>query len=526
MNKSKFKGIKIPAFLAAVLLAAAALGLSAFTWPWDNGTEIMTADGQPVYKGKDAKYVFLFIGDGMALPQINAAEAYLSATCKDGIKPEKLILSQFPSQGLTTTYSADAFITDSAAASTAIACGRKTNSGVIAMDPEKKNNFKTIAEMARDNGMKVGIVSSVSIDHATPACFYSHETTRNNYYEIATQIADSGFDYFAGGGMKGNSAKKRKDRPNVINILNGKGYSVVDNKADFMAISPADNLKVVAYDRYLDGDYALSFELDRPADSISLAEFTAKGIDILDNDKGFFMMVEGGKIDWACHANDAGSSIRDTLAFDEAIGVALDFYNKHPEETMIVVTGDHECGGMTLGFAGTKYGSFFDKVRYQTKSYIAFDEELAAYKETHKAKDARLADLHDAIEGAFGLVKLSAEDRRRLEKMTGNEAARATLAMAFSDYEYARVEEAFARSIKGEQEKSSNTDTYLLYGGYEPLSVTLTHILNNKAGIAWTSYSHTGVPVPTFAKGLGHAMFNGYYDNTAIFNRMTQIMGL
>ncbi len=502
-------------------LAIAFMLLSAFAWPWSKEA-ITIEDGQPVYNGKPAKYTFLFIGDGMALPQINAAEAYVSALEADGINPVKLNLTQLPSQGLTTTYSHNAFITDSAAAATALATGKKTNSGVIAMDPEKKIAYKTIAEMAKEKGLKVGIVSSVSIDHATPASFFAHEPTRKNYYEISAQMADSGFDYFAGGGMKGNSVKKRKDRPDLTAELSDAGYTITDNRADFLKLQAMDGQKVVAYDKFIDVDYALTYEIDRPEKSISLAEFTAKGIELLKGDEGFFMMVEGGKIDWACHANDAGATIQDTLAFDEAVGVALDFYSKHPSDTAIIVTGDHETGGMTLGFAGTKYGSFYDKIRYQSMSYQGFDEKFAEYKAS--AKSPKLSDIYEEIEAAFGLVVLDANERADLQKLAEQDiaAAKATLAMALTDKELNQLKAAFKRSISGQE----SDDDYMLYGGYEPVSVTLTHLLNNKAGIAWTTYSHTGVPVATFATGLGHKMFNGYYDNTDIFSRIAQIMNV
>lgn len=153
------------------------------------------------------KYIFLFIGDGMGLPQRNAAEIYLVSTEKIATAPglateTKLVMNTFPAQGMSTTYAADRLITGSAAAATALATGYKTNIGVINLDPTKTKKFKTIAEMAKESGMKIGIISSVSIDHATPAGFYAHQPSRGNYYEIAVEMAKSDFDYFAGGETK------------------------------------------------------------------------------------------------------------------------------------------------------------------------------------------------------------------------------------------------------------------------------------------------------------------------------------
>ena len=161
-----------------------------------------TASTETMVQELKAKNVLLFIGDGMAMPQINAAEAYLNSIAGTGPGVRKLAFTQFPAQGLTTTYSSNAFITDSAAAGTAIACGQKTESGVIAMNASRTEELPTIAELAKDAGMKVGIISSVNLDHATPAVFYAHNESRNNYYEINMEMAGSNFDYFAGGEVR------------------------------------------------------------------------------------------------------------------------------------------------------------------------------------------------------------------------------------------------------------------------------------------------------------------------------------
>ena len=445
----------------------------------------------------NAKYVFLFIGDGMAMPQINAAEAYLNE--KNGAEPgvKKLTFTRFPAQGLTTTYSSNAFITDSAAAGTAIACGEKTESGVIAMNGARTESLPTIAEMAKDAGMKVGIISSVNLDHATPAVFYSHNETRQNYYEINMAMAASDFDYFAGGMVR--TGKTPEGEKSAHDLMTERGFTIASDRASFEALSPSGR-QVYAYNHGFAFN-ALDYSMDMENDDITLAEFTRKGIELLDNENGFFMMVEGGKIDWACHANDAAASIHDTIAFDDAVREAVGFYNQHPDETVIIVTGDHETGGLTLGFAGTGYDSAFAEIDNQKMSFEAFDQFVIAPYRDANGKNGELADLMPEIEKNFGLT-------------------------ALTDYERDMLETAFARSMGNEEEKSSETQEYLLYGGYEPLSVTLTHLLNQRAGLAWTSYSHTGVPVQTFALGIGEEMFNGYYDNTDIFRNMKSIMNL
>ena len=441
-----------------------------------------------------AKYVMLFIGDGMAMPQINSAEAYLSAQA--GARPgvTKLTFTRFPAQGLTTTYDAGSFITDSASAGTAIASGHKTLSGTINMDESKTTAYKTIAEYAKEAGMKVGVVSSVNLDHATPASFYAKQDSRSKYYDINMQLANSDFDYFAGGMVRID--KTPEGEKSAHDVMAERGWQIASTRGELAALVPG--VQAYAYCSTSFTGNSLDYAMDQEADDVALAEYVEKGIELLDNENGFFMMVEGGKIDWACHANDAAASIKNTLAFDAAIQKGIDFCNAHPDETVIIVTGDHETGGLALGFAGTKYSSAFTEINKQTMSYEAFNTYvLAPFKKDNP--NGELADLMPEIEKAFGLAGLS-------------------------DYEADMLEDAFARSMEGEDAIASETQDYLLYGGYEPLTVTITHLLNQRAGLAWTSYSHTGVPVQTFAMGVGQDMFNGYYDNTDIFKKMYEIM--
>lgn len=456
-----------------------------------------------------AKYVFLFIGDGMGLPQSNAAEMYkasLAGFDKPGIV--KLNFNEFPAQGMTTTYSIDSLITDSAAAGTAMASGVKTTNAGLGVDGQNKP-VKTIAEMARDAGYKVGIVSSVSLDHATPAAFYAHQPTRKNMYEISMELSKSGFDYFAGGGLVDPDGKKSKmqgEKLNAIEAASKAGYVVVNDVTGFKALKPGH--KALFINPRLQDSQAMAYAMDNAPGDVTLADLTAKGIELLDNKKGFFMMVEGGKIDWACHANDALASIKDTLAFEDAVTQAIAFYKKHPKDTLIIVTGDHETGGLTLGFAGTKYESYFSRLNGQKISYVAFDEKFESFKKANA--NPRFEQAMTMVEQDFGL------------KIAGDVKD----PMVLKDYELASLKDAFARAMAGDYEKSRNDQEYLLYGGYNPFSVTVTHILNQKAGLGWTSYSHTGVPVLTTAIGAGSERFNGFYDNTDMFLKMTEIMGL
>lgn len=443
------------------------------------------------------KYVFFFIGDGMATAQRMAAEEYLKSQGKDG-----LVMNTFPAYGMATTYQNDRFITDSAAAGTALATGVKTNGGYIGVDP----NFtpvENMAEMAKKNGMKVGIVSSVTINHATPASFYAHQKSRNMYYEIGLDLANSGFDYFGGGGpVDPDGERSENPQENVIEAAIANGYTVVTDKEAFMALTP-ESSNVWAYTEV---GQALPYVIDTTPNDITLTEFTEKGIELLENPDGFFMMVEGGKIDWTCHANDATTAILDTLEFDNAIKVAYDFYQEHPDETLIVVTGDHETGGLTLGFAGTKYDSFFDVLGTQKTSYDVFSGQILKEYKAAKAGEASFEDMIPLLKEHFGL-EVEGEGQ-----------------MVLADFEIQALKEAFVQSLTGVKVRA-NAQDYLLYGGYDPFTVQVTHILNQKAGLGWTSYSHTGVPVPTSAIGVGSEAFNGFYDNTDVGKKIMAIMG-
>ena len=474
--------------------------------------------------GAKAKYVFMFIGDGMGLQQVNAAEVYNGSIDRTGGEPaiKKLALSGLPVQGMITTYSTNSFITDSAPAATSLASGYKTDNGVIGMDPAKKRKFTTVAQMVRAKGMKVGVLTSVSLNHATPASYYASVPSRNDYYGIGEQLIDSGFDYFAGGGIH-QSTGKDKDRKDLYEVAKEKGYQVLRTREEILAAKPGT--KIIAVNPVLDGSNAMPYDMDKTEKELSLAEFTKKGIELLDNPNGFFMMVEGGKIDWACHANDAAAAILDTFAFDAAVMEAIAFAEKHPDETLIVVVGDHETGGMSIGFAGTQYETFFEKIAHQKESYESFDKKIAEFRKGAEKTFEKMAPM---IEESFGLRTATAEERKALEEKAkaGDDAARIALSMTLSDLELGELRHAFEDSMLEKKERAQDEATFLLYGGYEPLSVKITHILNRKAGIGWTSYAHTGIPVPIFAKGLGSELFAGYYDNTDVAWKTMSILGV
>ncbi|WP_343210324.1 alkaline phosphatase [Anaerolentibacter hominis] len=458
------------------------------------------------------KYIFLFIGDGMSYPQIQSASYYQGAKKSGGkVETDNLSFMEFPVAGSAQTFDSTSFCPDSASTATSISTGHKTYSGTINMDTTFTKEYETIAEkLKKQMGYKIGVISTVNLNHATPAAFYAHQKSRNSYYEIGLEMIESEFDFFAGGGLKKVTGDDG-NRTNLYDLAEQAGYKVVMNQKDAEKLTKTDGKSIVISEVLADED-AMSYQLDADKNKSEwvLADYVEKGIECLDNENGFFMMVEGGKIDWACHANDAGSTVNDTIALDNAVKEAVKFYEKHPTETLILVTGDHETGGLTIGFAGTDYDTYLTNLTNQKISYAAFDEKyVAAYKENKTSFETVLKD----IKSNFGLMTKNDKDASKDSKLV------------LTDYEYKKLKAAYEKTMSDSGEELSQEE-YLLYGSYEPLSVTITHILNNKSGINFASYAHTGLPVPVFAMGHRQGIFQGFYDNTDIYHKLADITGV
>ena len=486
------------------------------------------------------KYVFLFIGDGMSYPQVQLTNYYLSASqgqnagtvTVEGEEKTKLdsknnlTMMNFPIAGSAQTYDSTSFAPDSASTATSIATGNKTWSGSINVSEDFTQTYETIAEKLKaQKDMKIGILSTVNLNHATPAAFYAHQASRSSYYDIGLEMIDSGFDYFAGGGLLQPTGKE-KDKEDLYALAEAAGYKVVQTQAEAEALKAEDG-KVIAIDEHLADSSAMSYELDRAEEEWALADYVEKGIEVLDNDNGYFMMVEGGKIDWACHANDAASTITDTIAFDNAVEKAVEFYNEHPEETLIIVTGDHETGGLTIGFAGTDYDTFLKNFENQKISYAKYDSDyVSGYKENKTDFETVMKDVTEL----FGLqVPAGTDSETTQQKDSADQHPESDNAgaLVMTEYEYGQLKTAYETTMSrtGEEAEFAQ-DEYIRYGSYEPLTVTITHILNNKSGINFGSYAHTGLPVEVLVQGVGAESFDGYYDNTDIYSKMAALLGV
>ena len=294
-----------------------------------------------------AKYIFLFIGDGMGNTHVAATESYLSY--KEGkLGGTQLCFTQFPYLGLATTYSANASVTCSSAAGTAIACGAKTNNGMVGVDPSG-NDLKSMAYELKEDGYKVGIMSSVPINHATPASFYAHNKSRSDHYNISMEIPASGFDFFGGDGFLDLNGKDGKAEA-TNEYLEKNGYKVFYGVEEFKGAKGYE--KVVFCQEDTKKADAEQYTSGEEVKDTPLSKVVELALDFLGEKDPFFIMCEGGAIDWEAHSNQTMGTVKETLDFNEAVKVAYEFYLAHPEETLIVVTADHETGGMAIGTNG------------------------------------------------------------------------------------------------------------------------------------------------------------------------------
>ncbi len=456
-----------------------------------------------VLSASPPKYIFLFIGDGMAAAQRGMSEKFAKL-----LPRERLYMNDMPFKAPTTTKSANKLVTDSAAAATAIACGVKTNNRYVGCDPEG-NPVESCAEMAHKCGKKVGIITTVTLTHATPAGFYAHRSARGDGYAIGVDLVNSKFDFFAGGGFDGRHKNKKhpeyKKYGHLYNYAETQGYKIIKKKSDFFAHKPSDGKLIT---RFTNGALPYSIDIENAGGEYpTLAEMVKKGIEMLDGDTGFFMMVEGGRIDWAGHANDAATSIREILAMDDAVKVAVDFLKKHPNDTLIVVTGDHETGGLTMGIANTGNKTDIKLLMHQTMSVDGFKTLFENLFKENKG-NLTFEDTEETVKKAFGL------------KFKGNPK---NDPLVLSSDEIKEVKKAFDKDMASFKSKIKESNQYDGIKSYV-FGSKLRHVLNRKAGLNWSTGGHTGQPVLTTAIGVGAQKFSGVLDNTDISKNIKSML--
>ena len=432
-----------------------------------------------------AKYVFYFIGDGMGPNQVLAAEMY-QAALQGKIGRIPLCMTQFPYSGQAATFSASDGITDSAAAGTCLASGKKTDNGMIGQTPDGKFAY-SVASQLKEQGWAIGIMTSVPVDHATPASHYAHAEKRYEYYKIGTHLSQSSFEFFGGGGFQSPVNKNDASAPNLYDLTRQNGYTIVGSyddakqniNASKMLLVPANDLA-----NPTKGAGALPYAIDRKEGDLSLAQIVDIAIQFLSKHDRFFMMAEGGKIDYSGHGNDGATNIHEVMDLDKAIQVAYQFYLQHPDETLIVVTADHETGGLNLG----KADEFeLQMLQYQKCSSDQLSTRLSAL---HKEKGEKLT---------WGQVKTL------LAENTG----------LYTEIELDNEEDdALQQAYKQMMRKQGTIKT--LYEDINILVAKALSILSHKAGIGWVGENHTAAAVPIFAIGAGAERFTGWHDNSEI----------
>lgn len=440
------------------------------------------------------KYIFYFIGDGMGIVPVIAATE-LNRTVYNGEKP--LTMTQFPVSGFCTTYSANSTITDSAAAGTALSTGYKTVNGMLGVTPDSTAVY-SMANVLKDNGYGVGVVTTVFADDATPGAFYAHVPSRAQVYDIDCQFIDGKVDFLAGANLKGMTDKEgnptdiaQKYEANNIRVV----YSLDElAKVDKKAVN-----KVVLLEPNPFNNSNVGFTIDSIPNMLTLPQMTQACLDhlmVTSPDK-FFMMIEGGNIDHALHGNDAGTAIKEIYKFDEAVKIAYQFLQQHPDETLIVITADHDTGGMVIGRDG-KYYADLNAIERQTlsKDQLSLDCRAMLLSRTRTTWEDMQTYLRTKL-GFWSDVKLNDKQTERLHNL-------------------------FDKTFSNANEIN---DDKTLYSSFMGFAVEVFRVLDEVSRIAWTTGGHSGNAVPVFAVGKGSEIFSTLNNNTEIPEKILKVAG-
>lgn len=433
---------------------------------------VMVAGACQIAALAQARYVFYFIGDGMGWGHVNATQ-YYNRIVRGSEDP--LLMMQFPVVGSAITYSASAPVTDSAAAGTALATGYKTNNSMLGLSPDTLTAYSSVASRLKNAGWGVGVLSSLSADDATPAAFYAHQPKRGMRYEIDCDAAVSGFDFIGGANLKG--MKKDND---VLSRMIANGYTLVRD-IDAPEAKNADKIILLSPQDKSD----IGYTIDSIPGAFNLPDMTRMALNHVSDKfpEHFFLMVEAGNIDHAAHANDGGTVIKEILAFQEAIKIAYDFYLLHPNETLIVVTADHDTGGMSLN---NKINlAAVDSQRMSKEAMSGYfremikDKQVVTWSEMKKFLGEKL--------GFWKTVRVNDEQKKKLKS-------------------------AFNKTFV----KLDSKDERGLYSSFDEFVTAVYEVMNYRIGTYFTTRGHSAGMVPVFAIGHGAERFGSVMDNTEI----------
>ncbi len=476
------------------LLALSLLATSGMLFGACHSTQLISNDAAATMQQSEvphAKYVFYFISDGTGVNTVLGAEMY-QAELAGYIGRQKLCMTQFPVVGVSSTYSDSHGITDSAASGTALASSQKTTNRFIGMKPDAVTPVNSIAVWAKNAGKRVGVATSVNINHATPGAFYAHAKDRGMAYEIGEWLPRAGFDFYGGSDFYKPQAPEGSGAQDLYAIARDSGYVIARGYDEYKA-QAATASRMVLFQPQAASDrdaYSIPYAIDATEADLTIPQILTAEIDFLmkDSTQGFFLMNEiGGKVDFACHGNDGASAFAEVAAVDSCMRIAYDFYLRHPNETLIVLTADHETGGLVLANRNTK------KLNLQLLGNQAGSQD---------AFTSKLHDLRTATQN-----KVTWEQAKEVLQQHygfwGN--------VSLTDEETASLHEVYVKSFEGQMPNEKN-----LYSENEPLAVAATLLLNTKAGLTWCTGGHSAGLVPVYACGVGAERFAGHNDNANI----------
>ncbi len=447
---------------------------------------VFSADARK-FKNPEVKYVFYLIGDGMGINSVYGAELYNRATGKG---PDNINFLHFPVSTVVTTHSASSLVTDSAAAATALASGHKTLESCLGIDSEGRP-VHCLADWAKDKGAGVGIATSVGVNHATPAAFYSHVDSRVKFADIIDDYIGSEVDFLAGSGVYGDKTAKI-DASVLKNRIIEAGITVLEGSAMEKSKDVEGRLMC------LDGTKRteLRYAIDQKEVDVNLSDFVAAGIAYLDGnyrDKGFLFVIEGGKIDYAGHSNDAAGLFWEVNDFAASVDKVLDFYNEHPSETLIVVTSDHDTGAISLG-AG-EYRIDASMLANQCESEVAISNR---YRKMFAKRTPTYGEARDFLAANFGL---------------------------WSHVEVDETFDAHVKSLLDPGDAGGVDGVRNLYSTNVRIVYDAVIYLAETSGFSWNTSTHSGSPVGLYVLGPGAENFSLCRDNTDIPRKIAEAAG-
>lgn len=453
----------------------ATLALTCFTLSCGNTHQSTEADRQSVTTYSTPKNIIMIVGDGMG-PAYTTAYRYF----KDDPKTPKVENTVFDRHlvGMSSTYpdTEHHYVTDSAASATALSSGTKTYNGAIGLDINK-NTVETVLERAKSLGKKTGIVVTSQINHATPASYLTHNESRQNYNEIADSFLDNGIkaDLYLGGGWK---YFIREDR-NLVNEFKEKGFTYVDTYQALESITESKPLLG------LFGDSGLSSALD-DANKYRLSMMTKAATKQLENENGYFMLIEASQIDWGGHANDIAFAMGEMDDLAKTLEYLESYVDSHPD-TLVVVTADHSTGGLSIAANGV----------YEWKPEIlrTIKQSPNSIGKTLEANDITQINLDALFNFTLTKDELSSLITAKSDAISANKMANII-----------------------DKEKAKKIDVE------KALSTAVKAIIDARTNTGWTSSGHTAVDVPVFAMGANKELFNGFQDNTDIAKKIFSLL--